>query len=358
LHGFSYLRKWLILSVGIGAVAGVGAIAFVHAIRICEWLFLEVLGGYTPPSAIGEGAGPGTGFARPWAVPLVTTVGGLLAGIVVHRFAPEAEGHGTDAAILAVHHDPRGVRGRVAAVKIVASAITIGSGGSAGREGPTAQISSGFASSLARALDLTPADARIAVTVGIGAGIGAIFRAPLGGAVLGAEILYRDDIEAEALFPSFIASITGFAVFGAVEGFTPIFGYLEPGHFTNPLQLLFYAAIGVVAGAVGVIYARSFYGVEAFAKRLAMPAWAKPALAGALVGLIGLAVPGALGTGYGWLQRAAGARCTTPAVDRGWRYPAYTGRSVYPSRSPAGTRSVCGQGSRDQPRTHRRRPAG
>jgi chloride channel protein, CIC family len=113
----------------------------------------------------------------------------------------------------------------------LASAVTIGSGGSAGREGPTAQISAGFASMLARRLDLTPTDARIAVTAGIGSGIGAIFRAPLGGAILGAEILYRDDLEAGAIFPSFIASVTGFAVFAAVEGFEPIFGYLEPGHF-------------------------------------------------------------------------------------------------------------------------------
>ena len=104
---------------------------------------------------------------------------------------PEAEGHGTDAAIHAVHENPRGIRIRVVLVKLVASALTIGSGGSGGREGPTAQISAGFGSFLARICNLSPADGRIAVSTGIGSGIGAIFKAPLGGAVLAAEIVYR-----------------------------------------------------------------------------------------------------------------------------------------------------------------------
>ncbi len=136
-------------------------------------------------------------FTRPWALPLVVGLGALLGAILVFRFAPEAEGHGTDAAISAVHHNPRGIRFRAVIVKIVASALTIGSGGSGGREGPTGQISAGFASLLARELDLSPADARIAVVTGIGSGIGAIFGAPLGGAVLATEILYRDDFDAD-----------------------------------------------------------------------------------------------------------------------------------------------------------------
>ena len=102
----------------------------------------------------------------PGRLPLVAGVGALLGAILVYRVAPEAEGHGTDAAISAVHHNPRGVRFRAVIVKIVASALTIGSGGSGGREGPTGQISAGFGSLLARTLDLDPADARIAVRHG------------------------------------------------------------------------------------------------------------------------------------------------------------------------------------------------
>lgn len=304
IRSWDYLRKWLVLGALIGVVAGVAAIVFILALEYSSKLLLEGLGGYRPPLPVGEGNRLAAGhFTRPWAIPLVVGLGGLISGILVFRFAPEAEGHGTDAAIAAIHHNPRAMRGRVTLIKLLASAATIGSGGSAGREGPTAQISAGFGSLLARKLDLSPQDARIAVTVGVGAGIGAIFRAPLGGAVLGTEILYRDDLEPEALLPSLVASIVGFSVFGAAEGFTPIFGTLRTSPFDHPVQLVYYALLGVVAGLVGRLYARAFYGTVAAARRLRIPAMLKPALAGVIVGLIGLAVPESLATGYGWLQR-------------------------------------------------------
>ncbi|MEP7202826.1 MAG: chloride channel protein [Ilumatobacteraceae bacterium] len=304
LKDWDYLRKWLILGSLIGVVAGLGAIAFIYALDGASKLLLENLGGYKPPLPIGEGNRLVAGtFTRPWAIPLVVGFGGLVSGVLVFRFAPEAEGHGTDAAIDAVHHNPRGMRGRVTFIKLIASAATIGSGGSAGREGPTAQISAGFGSLLARRLSLSPQDARIAVTVGIGSGIGAIFRAPLGGAVLGTEILYRDDLEPEALFPSLIASIVGFSVFGAVEGFDPIFGTLHTAQFDHPVQLLYYALLGIAAGLVARLYARGFYGMVRLRHRFPGPEMFKPAFAGVAVGLIGLAFPAALATGYGWLQR-------------------------------------------------------
>lgn len=303
LKDLNYLRKWLILGVVIGIVAGLGAIAFIYALETSSHLLLEGIGGYKPPLPIGEGNRLVEGsFERPWAIPLVVALGGLISGVLVFRFAPEAEGHGTDAAIAAVHHNPRGIRLRVVAIKILASAATIGSGGSAGREGPTAQISAGFGSLLARRLRLNPRDARIAVAVGIGSGIGAIFRAPLGGAILGTEILYRDDLEPEALFPSLVASIVGFSIFGAFEGFEPIFGILHTDLFDHPLQLVYYAGLGVVAGLVARAYTRSFYGMVKLRHRLPGSEMLKPAVAGLLVGLIGLAFPAALATGYGWLQ--------------------------------------------------------
>ena len=313
LRRTGYLRKWIVLGALIGVVAGLGAIVFTSALEWATRFFLGTLAGYTPPTPFGEGHAFGFGdhFTRPWAIPLVVGLGGLISGVLVFRFAPEAEGHGTDAAIAAVHHGPKGIRGRVSALKIVASAVTIGSGGSGGREGPTAQISAGFGSMLSRWLDLTPADARIAVTVGIGAGIGAIFRAPLGGAILGAEILYRDDVEVEALIPSIVASIVGFAVFGAVEGFTPIFGFLRGYRFERPEELLYFAAIGIAAGLVGRLYATSFYGVARITKRLLGSRMLKPAAAGVLVGLMALAVPQVLGTGYGWVQAAMSPRLLT-----------------------------------------------
>jgi CIC family chloride channel protein len=302
----SYLHKWLVLGTGIGVIAGLGALVFYLALRGATHLFLGVLGGYTVPSPAGEGGGAGSGhFTRPWAIPLVVCLGGLASGALVGWLAPEAEGHGTDAAIDAVHRNPRMIRARAVVVKLIASAITIGSGGSGGREGPTAQISAGFGSLLARLLDLSPEDGRIAVSVGIGSGIGAIFGAPLGGAVLAADIVYRDDFEVEALIPGLVASIIAYTVFGLIQGFSPLFGYAASGYrFHQPVQLAWFAVIGVLAGLVGLAYSTTFYRVVGLTGRVPFARWLKPAAGGLLVGLLGLALPEVLGTGYGWVQKS------------------------------------------------------
>lgn len=305
----SYARKWLFLASLIGVVAGLGAVVFYTALTLSTHFFLGELAGYHVPGPVGEGGGQSSlGFVRPWAIPLVAALGALVGGILVFGIAPDAEGHGTDAAIAAVHNNPRSIRLRTVAVKIVASALTIGSGGSGGREGPTGQISAGFGSYLARLFDLAPADARIAVASGIGSGIGAIFGAPLGGAVLATEILYRDDFEVEALLPSFIASAISYIVFGSVEGFEPLFGYAHVYELSNPSQLIWFAVIGILGGLLGLLYAKGFYGgVELFG-RLPIPRWARPSLGGALVGLMALAIPQVLGTGYGWIQQGLSSK--------------------------------------------------
>jgi chloride channel protein, CIC family len=301
LRTASYIRKWLMLGVLIGIVAGLGAVVFYGALHLATHYLLGSLGGYSPATTAGEGGiRAASGFARPWAIPLVVALGGLVSGLLVFGLAPEAEGHGTDAAIHSVHTNPKGTRPRVTLVKIVASAVTIGSGGSGGREGPTAQISASFGSILARALNLTPADSRIAVSAGIASGIAAIFRAPLGGAILGAELLYRDDVEVEALIPSLVASVVGYAVFGGITGgFTPIFGYHSGFQLQHAAQLGLYVLLGLAAGLVGRLYVTAFYRTTGLFGRAPGPRWLKPAVAGLAVGALGLAVPGVLGTGYG-----------------------------------------------------------
>jgi CIC family chloride channel protein len=304
-----YLLKWLLISTLIGLVAGVGAIAFYAAIHFSTGFFLGRLVGYLPPDPAGEGTGtvvmPFWSSARPWLLPLITAGGGLVAGIIVFTLAPEAEGHGTDAAIGAFHQG-KSIRARIPLIKLVASAITIGTGGSAGREGPAAQISAGFGSILANVLRLDVQDRRIALATGIGAGIGAIFRAPLGGAILAAEILYKNDLEVEAIIPALIASIVGYSVFGAWSGWNPIFATNSSLAFTSPPQLLYYVVLGVLCGAVGLLYARGFYGITHMFHRLRLPNWLKPGIGGLFVGLIGLVLPQALGMGYGWVQVSMG----------------------------------------------------
>ncbi len=305
-----YLLKWLLISTLIGLVAGVGAIAFYAAIHFTTDLFLGGIIGYLPPNPAGEGEKTTVmsfwSAARPWLLPLITTLGGLASGLIVFNLAPEAEGHGTDAAIKAFHEGTT-IRARIPLIKLVASAITIGTGGSAGREGPAAQISAGFGSILATLLRLDAQDRRIALATGIGAGIGAIFRAPLGGAILAAEILYKDDLEVEAIIPALMASIVGYSVFGLWSGWDPIFATPENLAFTSPPQLLFYVVLGVLCGLLGLLYARGFYGITHIFHRLALPDWLKPAIGGLLVGLIGLVLPQALGMGYGWVQVGMGS---------------------------------------------------
>lgn len=301
-----YLIKWLFLSSLIGVVAGFSAIVFTYAIDAVTQLSLGRFAGFLPPSPIGEGNRPITPIAHPWIVPLLTALGGLISGIIVFNLAPEAEGHGTDAAIDAIHHKRGKIRSRIPPIKLIASAITIGSGGSGGREGPTAQMSAGFGSILADWLRLSPQDRRIAVCVGIGSGIGAIFRAPLGGALMAAEVLYIHDLEVEAIVPTLIGSIIGYSIYGAYCGYSPIFGNFGSLGFNHPIQLLYYGILGVLCGVGGILYKECFYGTVRIFHRIPIKRWLKPALGGLLVGLIGLVLPGALHTGYGWVQVSMG----------------------------------------------------
>jgi CIC family chloride channel protein len=309
-EGQRYLAQWLFLSTAIGIVAGLGSVVFFYAIEWSTKLFLGQIVGYMPPGPVGEGSPVLVSMARPWLLPAVTALGGLISGLIVFNLAPEAEGHGTDAAIESIHKKGGMIRARIPVVKLVASAITIGSGGSGGREGPAAQISAGFGSLLGKWLGLDVQNRRIAVAAGIGAGIGAIFRAPLGGALLSAEILYIHDLEVEALIPGLIASIVGYSVFGAFFGYTPIFGAMPQIGFDQPIQLVYYAILGVVCGLVGILYAKFFYGIHELFHKLALPRWLKPAIGGLLVGLMGLVLPACLHMGYGWIQIAMSSQAS------------------------------------------------
>ncbi len=307
IRSSAYLRKWLLLGTTIGVIAGLGAVVFYFVLKYTADFLLGYLAGYHLPTPVGEGGSHGSpGFIRPWAIPLVTTGGALLSALIVAKLAPEATGHGTDEAIEAVHGDPRSIRFRAVLVKMVASALTIGSGGSAGREGPTAQISAGFSSLLTRRLHLSDEDGRTAVALGIGAGIGAIFAAPLGGAVLAASIPYRDDFDYRCLIPGFITSGTAYAVLGAFLGFEPLFGYIDAEYrFEKAWPLLWFVVIGLIAAAIGYLYARTFHASVALTHRLPGGPVLKPAIGGLLVGLLGLLMPEILSSGYGWAQLAA-----------------------------------------------------
>jgi chloride channel protein, CIC family len=295
--------KWILLSAVVGSLSGLMAIAFYASVELCtRWLLGSI--GYHPATIAGGVGGfhLASGFRWPWAIPLLVAAGAFAAAVLVVRFAPAAKGHGTDAAIRAINTAPAQMRLLVMPIKMIASAITIGAGGSGGTEGPTAQMAATCASAVARILGLDDRDARITVTAGLAAGVGAIFRAPLGGAMLGVELLFRRDREWRMLLPSLMASGVAYAEFGAVYGYGPMFGHVPGMRLTAASQLLIFPVLGLCCGLLARLYAMSFYGMEGLFSRVQTWAPIRPGVAGLATGAIGLLIPGVLGPGYGTIQ--------------------------------------------------------
>jgi chloride channel protein, CIC family len=302
--GLGRRARWILLSALIGVVSGVGAILFDLAFRASQWIFLQKIGRFLPPASGLEG-GPGFPPEHRWLLPVCLVAGALISGALVFGLAPEAEGHGTDAVIKAFHHLKGKIRRRVPLVKALASAITIGSGGSAGREGPIAQIGAGFGSALADTLHLKDDERRVMMLAGVAGGIGSIFRAPLGAALFAAEVLYSEpDFEYLALLPGLISAITGYCIYCSYAGWGRLFA-VPPIQFHQPRQLPLYALLGILCGLVGVVYPKIFYGTrDRIFRPLPVPAWTKPAIGALLLGGIALYFPAALGMGYGYIQEA------------------------------------------------------
>jgi CIC family chloride channel protein len=299
--------KWAIYFIAIGLIAGLGSVVFHYLCQLGIHFLMDFLAGFRPPTPAGEHhLIPST--ARPfnrWILLFLPAAGGLLSGWLVYTFAPEAEGHGTDAAINAYHNKGGFIRARVPIIKTLASAITLTSGGSGGREGPIAQIGAGFGSFLATALKLSNRDRRIMMAAGIGAGVGSIFRAPLAGALFAAEVLYRDpEFESEVIIPAGISSVVAYCVFCLVFGWGSLFES-PPFKFENPLELGPYLVLSLVLVGVGVVYIKVFYGtVKFFYNIKKIPNHIKPAIGGLATGLVGFFWPQCLAFGYGFAQKA------------------------------------------------------
>jgi CIC family chloride channel protein len=300
------ITRYMFFGFFVGVVAGLGAVLFYVLCQLGQHYLLDGLAGYRPEEPYGEVPLFGqtdTPFRR-YLLILIPALGGLVAGWIVYTFAPEAEGHGTDAAIDAFHRKQGRIRGRVPLIKAVASAITLGSGGSGGREGPIAQIGAGFGSFLADKLKLTARDRRILLAAGLGAGIGSIFRAPLAGSLFAAEILYKEpEFETEVIIPAFVTTIVAYSVFGLIVGFNPLFGR-STFEFSHPMELGPYTVLALVVGAACPLYVKCFYGTKKIFSGLRIPNHFKPAIGGLLAGCIGFFLPQTLAFGYGVIQQA------------------------------------------------------
>lgn len=311
-------QRQLIIDAALLGVAGAAAAQlFTLLLRGATWLFLNVLAGYHPPGLPNEGGTLQEIIGRHglWLVPLATTVGGLLVGILVQRLAPETEGHGTDTVVHAFHRTQGVLRPRVTPIKLIASALTIGSGGSAGREGPIALAAAGVGSVYARIMQRPAADRRMLLVVGMAAGIAAIFRSPIGAALFAIEVLYLDmEFESVALLPAMLASVVAYAVNGLFVGWQPLFRV--PSQLTLPrlIDNGWYLVLGVAGGLVAAIVPLVFYGVRDLFRRMPVPNEVKPAIGGLGMGLLALAWPGVIAGGYGWMQLAIDGRLATGAL--------------------------------------------
>jgi CIC family chloride channel protein len=300
-------QRLLLDSIFLGIIGGLSAQLFTWLLHLFNDLFMEKLAGYIPPGLPEEGGvlQETIGAHGLWLIPLATTLGGLIAGILVYSWAPEAEGHGTDTAVKAFHRAGGFIRARVAPLKMLASAITIGSGGAAGREGPTALISAGVGSIYGTLSKRTDEERRTLLLIGMASGLSAIFRSPIGTAFFAVEVLYSGmEFDAWVLLYTMLGSIVAYTVNGLFVGWKPLFNV--PATIVAPdfTGYLWYAALGVIAGLVGILLPEIFYKVRDLFKRIPIPPHIKPAIGGLGVGIIALALPQILGGGYGWIQEA------------------------------------------------------
>jgi len=314
--GITPTKRVLVIAIVVGVIAGVGSLLFFEGLKWGTAFFMGYLLHFAYPVE-GQTVTEISQWSEPNSLLLLLPIlifGSLMTGILITKFAPEAEGHGTDAAIRAFHGDGK-IRRRVPLLKAVTAILTISTGGSAGREGPSAQISAGFGSMVADMLGLSPRERRIALTTGIGAGIGTIFKAPFGGAVLAAEVLYTRDFEADAIIPAFLASVIGYAIFGFFEGYSPIFAL--DSLVWNVWQIPMFLLLGILCAMFGLLYITTFYwSRDRFADiftRYNLPMYLKPVAGAIILGIIVIALSliskdcemlglASLGSSYGFDQ--------------------------------------------------------
>ena len=277
----------------IGLLGGLGAIAFETAIH----LFQDGFWG---------SAEPGLAWLRQvpaWKIALVPAFGGLLVGLITTYLVAEAKGHGVPEVIKAVALSGGKIRGRVALAKTIASAVTIGSGGSAGREGPIIQVGAAIGSRVGQAMGMSARRLRTLVGCGAAAGIAATFNAPIAGALFAVEVILGE-FGAGQFGPIVVSSVVATVVARAWHGNVPAFSPPDCT-FASAWELLPYALLGLLCGLASFAYIRLNYAADRFfEERRGWPSALRPAIGGLLVGLLALAVPHVLGDGH-WLANDA-----------------------------------------------------
>lgn len=231
------LGRAILIFLPLGIISGLAGALFVSMIRFLDDMLLgSVIGSDATQSLAVVGWPQG---AR-WLLLVIPAAGGLITGLICSRFCPEAMGAGVGNVIDAHHQRGGRIRLRVPFVKSFTSAITIGTGGSAGTEGPIGQICAGIGAWFSRFMRLTRDQRQVVVMAGFAAGIGAVFHAPMAAAIFAAEVLYREvNLETEVLVPSIITATIASGVFGAVMSDTKFLVLPEVG-FNSGVELVPY----------------------------------------------------------------------------------------------------------------------
>ncbi len=271
--------------------------------------------------------GAGT-FTFKWGVLLLPAVGGLVSGLLVRACCPAATQQGTDALTRAFHRDLGVFPLRGPAVHAAAAVGVISSGGSTGPEGPMAALGAALGSSLGGLFRVTPRERRILLVCGCAGGVGAIFQCPLGGALFAAGVLYRDpDFESDAIVPSFVCSVIAYSTFMLVPGSgygEHLLAGAEQLKFASPRELIPYALLGPLCGALSILFSRSLTFIQHnVVPRLHMPPWLTPALGGLATGAIACVLPQVMDGQYRFIQNAMdGSFFPPPDQIVWWRWTA------------------------------------
>ena len=256
-----------------------------------------------------------------WVLFLLPAFGAVAGSLLIKRFASLRHARGTDSAVYAYHHSDGVIPPAVVPVKSVASVLTVASGGSAGYEGPITLVGAACGSFLSSVLHLEGRARRILMAAGMAAGIGALFRAPLAGALFGAEIFYSSsDLEYDVILPSFVASAVSYTVFACFLGWAPLFA-MPSCSFENGMRLFPYIALAFIVTLGARFYISFFRGTEAFFTRMELPSWVKVAIGGLSTGVIGFFLPDILGPGYNVIRHLFAtpeAAMLSDTVSRHW----------------------------------------
>lgn len=281
-----------VLATLVGLAGGFGAILFRALIDLIQYLAYGAKGNLLEIA-----------LSTPWYMKVwVPAAGGLVVGPLVYFFAREAKGHGVPEVMEAVALRKGVIRKRVVFIKMLASAISIGVGGSVGREGPIVQIGSAIGSSLGQVLKISAERIRILVGCGAAAGIAATFNAPIAGSMFALEIILGD-FGIAAFSPIVISSVVATAVSRHFLGNTPAF--IVPSYWlVSAWELPIYLLLGLFCALVAVAFTRSLYLTEDFFDQFAFPAYLKAVLGGLMLGVLALFFPDIMGVGYPAMDQA------------------------------------------------------